>query len=157
LKSGDVITAVASLALVFILVMSVLSIALVPMNSASGVDVTSIVSVLVSALIVGYVFAGKIREESRMMSIGKIAVLSVVVVVFVVMMVFGAVGYYNAVVDDYLRNTYSTGSWTNHDWFAYGVMKLFEDTALFTVSALALGFVGLYLGSIRKPSAKTKE
>jgi phosphoglycerol transferase MdoB-like AlkP superfamily enzyme len=157
LKFGDVITAVASLAVVFILVNSVLGIALIPMNSTWGLDVTSIVSLLVSALIVGYVFAGKIREESRMISIGKVVVLFAVVIFFAARIGYGAIGHYSALVDENLRNMYSTSTWTNTNWFAHEAMALHLLNAVPVVYALVFGFIGLYLGSMRKPSAKTKE
>ena len=149
--------AVASWAVVYILVYSMLSIALVPMNSYWGLNIAFIVSVLVSALIVGYVFAGKIREESRMASIGKVVVLSAFVIMFAAMIIYGAIGHYNAAIDEYLQNTYSTSSWTNTDWAAYEGVALVLNTAVNVLGVLALGFVGLYLGSMRKPSAKTKE
>ena len=44
MKFGDVIVTVASLVVVFILVDSVLGLALVPMNSAWGLDVDLVVS-----------------------------------------------------------------------------------------------------------------
>jgi hypothetical protein len=156
LKFSDVIVAVASMTVIFILLDTLLWIALIPINSAWA-DPANIVVILVSALIVGYVFAGKIREESRMTSIGKVVVLHAVVTLFVVMMFFATVGHYNAYVDEYLRNTYSTGSWTNAQWFANEGMVLLEDAGTYVALALALGFVGLYVGSMRKPSAKTKE
>jgi hypothetical protein len=157
LKFGDVITAVASMFVLIILIGFLLNFALIPMNTYWGGAVSNFVSVLVSALIVGYVFAGKIREESKMISIGKIVVLSAFVMVFALMMMYGAIGHYSAEVDETLRNTYSTwSSWTNTDWFAYEMMELVFDAALFAVSTLAFGFIGLYLGSmLRKPSAKT--
>jgi hypothetical protein len=157
LKFGDVITAVASLVVVELLVASVLNLALVPISSILGVDVAAIVSFLVSGLVVGYVFAGKIREESRMTSIGKVVVLGAVLVMFVALIGPGAIGHYSDMVDENLKNTYSTGSWTNTDWFAYEHMALLELPAVLTVFALVFGFIGLYLGSMRKPSAKTKE
>jgi hypothetical protein len=157
LKFSDVILAVASWLVVFILVHTVLSIALIPMNSYWGFNVDSILSFLISGLIVGYVFAGKIREESRMVSIGKIVVLSAVLTIFATMIGVAATGHYNAWVDESLRNMYSSGSWTNTDWVGFEHMMLLEWVAFPVVFALALGFIGLYLGSIRKPSAKTKE
>jgi hypothetical protein len=36
-------------------------------------------------------------------------------------------------------------------------MLLGLEDALFAVYGLVFGFIGLYLGSMRKPSAKTKE
>ena len=134
-----------------------LIIALVPMNSYWGLNIAFIVSVLVAALIVGYVFAGKIREESRMASIGKVVVLSAFVIMFAAMIIYGAIGHYDAAIDEYLQDTYSTGSWTNTDWVAFEHMMLVEWTVFPVVYALAFNFVGLYLGSMRKPSAKTKE
>jgi len=157
LKFGDVIVAVASWAVVYLLVYSVLSIALVPMDSFWGLNVAFVVSVLVSALIVGYVFAGKIQEESRMASIGKLAVLSAFVIMFAAMIIYGAIGHYSAAIDEYLQNTYSTDSWTNADWAAYEGVVLVLNTVVNVLGVLVLGFVGLYLGSMRKPSAKTKE
>jgi len=156
LKFGDVIIVVASWQVVFILVHTVLSLVLIPMNSYWGFNVDSIVSFLVSALIVGYVFAGKIRE-SRMMSIGKVVVLSAVLTMFATMIGVSATGHYNAWVDENLRNTYSTGSWTNTDWVAFEHMMLIEWAVFPVVYALVFNFVGLYLGSMRKPSAKTNE
>jgi hypothetical protein len=157
LKFEDVIMAVASLIVVYILVYSVLSMALVPTNSSWGLNVAFIVSVLVSALIVGYFFAGKIQEESRMASVGKIVVLSAFVIMFVVLIGSGAIGHHNALTDETLRNTYHTSSWTNTDWVAYETVALVLNTAVNVLGVLALGFVGLYLGSMLKPSAKTKE
>jgi hypothetical protein len=157
LKFSDVILAVASWQVVFILVHTVLSIALIPMNSYWGFNVDSILSFLVSALIIGYVFAGKIREESKLISIGKVVVLSTVLTMFATMIGVSATGHYGAWVAENLQNMYSTGSWTNTDWVAFEHMMLLEWTLFPIVYALAFGFIGLYLGSMRKPSAKTKE
>ena len=157
MKFGDVIVAVASWQVVFILVHTVLSIALIPISSYWGFNVDSILSFLVSALIVGYVFAGKIREESKMVSIGKIVVLSAVLTMFATMIGVSATGHYNAWVDESLRNMYSTGSWTNTDWVAFEHMMLVEWAVFPVVYVLVFSFIGLYLGSMRKPSAKTKE
>ena len=157
MKFGDVIIVVASWQVVFILVHTVLSIALIPISSYWGFNVDSILSFLVSALIVGYVFASKIQEESRMVSIGKIVVLSAVLTMFATMIGVSATGHYNAWVDENLRNTYSTSSWTNTEWVAFEHMMLIEWTLFPVVYALVFNFIGLYVGSMRKPSAKTKE
>jgi len=156
LKFGEVVVAVASLAVVYILVYSVLGIALVPMISGWGLDVAFAVSVLVSSLIVGYFFAGKIQEESKMASIGKIVVLFAFVIMLLALMGSG-VGHSSAMIDENLQNMYDTSSWTNTDWVAHEMMAVVLIASMNIVLALALGFVGLYLGSMRKPSAKTKE
>jgi hypothetical protein len=151
LKFGDVIMAVASMTLVELLVGTVLNLALVPISSVTGVDVAAVVSFLIAGLVVGYVFAGKIREESRMASIVKIAVLFAVLIMLIAGSVVAATGHYSDMVDDTLRSMYSTDSWTNGDWFAYEHMALFELTAVLVLLGLAFGFIGLYLGSMRKP------
>jgi len=153
---GDVIVAVASLAVVYVLIYSVVSVALVPMNSVWGLNVAFVVSVLVSASIVGYVFAGKIREESRMVSIGKVVVLFAFVIMLLALMGSG-VGHSGALIDENLQNMYDTSSWTNTDWFAHEMMAVVGNTSVNILLALALSFIGLYLGSMRTPSAKTKK
>ena len=64
--------AVASGFVLFIVLNMVLDI---PMDHEWEYSAVEFVSLFVAALIVGYVFAGKIREESRMTSIGKIVVM----------------------------------------------------------------------------------
>ena len=156
MKFGDVILAVASLAVIYILVYSVLGIALVPMNSVWGLNGAFFVSVLVSASIVGYVFAGKIREESRMVSMGKVVVLFAFVIIFLAL-ICSVGGHSGALTDEDLQNMYDTSSWTNMDWVAYEKVVVALNISVNVLVVLALGFVGLYLGSMRKPSAKTKE
>jgi hypothetical protein len=154
LKFGDIIVAVASMAVIFTLVAALLWITLVPMNTALG-DPLNIVSILVSGLIVGYVFAGKIREESRMASIGKVVVLFAVVMLFAVIMWFAPVGHYGRWTDEYINSTYPSHGVTNEDWVAYENVVEFMIAGMYVALSLALGFIGLYIGSMRKPSTKT--
>ena len=147
--------AVASGFVLFVVLDMVLNI---PMDHEWEYSVVRLVSLLVAALIVGYVFAGKIREESRMKSIGKIVVMAGFVGIFIIMMSYAAVSpRYTNQVDQLFRNSTSTSSWTNADWLANETMALWYNVGLTVLEVLVLSFVGLYLGSIRKPSAKTKE
>jgi hypothetical protein len=156
LKFGDVIIAVASLTVAFFLFDCVFNLALVPATSSDyGAMVAVIISILLSGLVVGYVFAGKIQEESRRASIGKIVVLFTAVFGLLIVTVYGTIYHYGAMVDENLSSMYNTGSWTNTTWFAYEITMLTVATAMFIVFALVFGFIGLYLGSMRKPSAKT--
>jgi hypothetical protein len=152
LKFGDVVVAVASLTVIYVLIYSVLSIALVPMISGWGLNVAFVVSVLVSGLIVGYFFAGRIREEPKMVSIGKMVILFAFVIMLFVLMGSGG-GHSNAMIDENLTNMYDTSSWTNTDWFAYETMAGVGIVSVNVLLALALSFVGLYLGAMLKPSA----
>jgi flagellar biosynthesis protein FliQ len=156
LKFSDIIVAVASLIVVAWLVNAVLNFALIPMSTSVGGDLAFILSALVSAIIVGYVFAGKIREESRMASIGKIVVLFAVVMMLAVWTTGGATVHYSAWIDENLKNMYNTTSWANVDWFWFEMMLTMAITAVYAVYTLVFGFIGLYVGSMRKPSAKTK-
>lgn len=88
MKFDDVITAVASLAVVYMLLDFVLLAVVINVNSYWAPDIATAVSVLVASLIVGYVFAGKIKEESRIGAIGRIVVLFTVVSTFYTMALF---------------------------------------------------------------------
>jgi hypothetical protein len=151
LKFGDVVMATASASVIDVLLFAVLGLVLVPAGSYSGLLVAGSVSGLVASLVVGYVFAEQIREESRMRSVAEIVVLFTVVIIFVSLMLYGAIGHYNALVDENLQKMYSIGSWTNTDWYSYEVMSLYLSTALNCVILLVLGFIGLYAGSMLKP------
>jgi hypothetical protein len=153
LKFSDVILAVATVGVIDVLVYFVLGIALIPsMGSYWGLNSAAIVSILVAGLVVGFAFAGKIQEESRIRAVGKIAVLFGAVMSSAVMIAISANGYYNAWVTEYLQSTFSTGAWTTTDWYVYGQLVLAFQVALNVLLALVLGFIGLYVGSmLRKP------
>jgi hypothetical protein len=153
-RFGDIITAVAAGTVIFIVLYYLLALMFVPaVGTDYGLLVSFVVGMLVASLVVGYVFAGQIRQ-SRLGSIGRITALIGVVVLFSVMISFAANGYYGAWVDDYLRSNFSTGSWTTMDWLVYGQLVLLSETAIDVVLAVVLSFVGLYAGSMRKVSAK---
>jgi hypothetical protein len=73
LKFGEVVMATATASVVYALLRAVIGLALAA--SYSGTLATGITSFLFGGLVAGYVFAGKIREDSRMRSIAKIIVL----------------------------------------------------------------------------------
>jgi flagellar biosynthesis protein FliQ len=157
LKFGDIIIAVASLFVVAWVINTLLNFVLVPASTSFGGDLAFILSALVSGLVVGYFFAGKMREESRMSSIGKVVVLFAVLMIFVMNM--GAMAtHYPRFIDEQISNTYSnTISWSNLQWFWYETAYLMLIATVYAVYSLVFGFIGLYLGSMRKPSARTKE
>ena len=155
LKFGDIIIAVASLLLVAWFIDTLLNFVLIPASTSYGGDVAYILCVLISGLVVGYVFAGKLREESRWVSIGKVVVLFAVAMMLVVGVMSAPLGHYNAWADENLQKMYNTTSWTNAEWFWYEMALLIMVTSLYAVYTLVFGFIGVYLGSMRKPSAKT--
>jgi hypothetical protein len=150
LKFSDVVTAVASLVVVDTLLNSVLLAVFVPVMSAGGTDVAFIISFLVASLIVGYVFALKIQEESRRGAIGSIVVLSTVVVMLAVI-AFIASPLASPAVKESLNSMFNTSGWTNYDWFDAAFMVV----ALNMVYALVFSFIGLYAGSMLRKPKKT--
>ncbi len=125
----------ASALVIYWLLYAVLSIVFV---SVPILHVPAYASPLISAIVVGYVFAGKIKEDSRMRSIGKIVVLFTVLVMLVYSVYFSYISY----------------TFTGHlgDW-----VGATADIVAIVVATALFGAVGLYVGSIRTPSAKTKK
>ena len=77
MKFKNVIIATVSAALIEWLVYGVLALVLVPVNAYWGFETAALVSILFAGVVVGYVFSGKMQEESsRMKSIGKIVLVS---------------------------------------------------------------------------------
>lgn len=151
MKFDDVITAVASLAVVYMLLDFVLLAVVINVNSYWAPDIATAVSVLVASLIVGYVFAGKIKEESRIGAIGRIVVLFTVVSTFYTMALFTN-PYGGAIIEEILESMFSTSGWTTMDWVVYSQLLMVMIVALNVVFDLVFGFIGLYAGSmLRKP------
>ena len=156
MKFGDVILAVATVAVIDVLVDFVLSMVLIPsVGSYWGLNSSFILSALVAGLVVGWVFAGKIQEESRMRAVGKIAVLLGAVEAVAVMLSASANSYFSAYLKETLQSMFSTGAWTTMDWFVYTQLGLLEGIVFNVVLVLVLGFVGLYAGSKFRMPKKT--
>jgi hypothetical protein len=154
LRFGEIVSAVAAGTVISMMLDYVFGLAFVAaMGTSFGLLVAFVLAILVASLVVGYVFAEQI-QESRLGSIGRIAALGGVVVMFTVMISFAANGYYGLWAGDYLRSNFSTGSWTTMDWFIYGQMVLITEVVIHLVLALAMKFIGLYVGSMRKVSSK---
>ena len=157
MKFGEMITAVASLAVVYILLFSGLFGVMITVNTYGGLDIATIISVLVASLIVGYVFAGKIKEESRIGAIGRIVVLSTVVLTLFTMALLTN-PYVGTVIEETLESMFSTSVWTTLDWITYSQLLMLMIVALNVVFDLVFGFVELYAGSmLRKATKKVKK
>jgi hypothetical protein len=151
LKFGDVVLATASLALIGFLLNSVLRVAFIPLASADVSELLAwIIAFLVTSLIVGYVFALKIQEASRIKAIGKIVVLSSLAVMLLIMVWF-ANPMANPAIKGTITSMFNTSGWTNSDWSVYSALLATVDT----VVALVFNFIGLYAGSMLKKSKNT--
>jgi len=156
LKFGDVIFAVASIDVVQVMIWYVLGSGLIPsIGSYWGLNSAGIISMLIAALVVGYVFAGKIQEESRIRAVGKISVLSAWVIAFYEMISASANPYYKDWIDETLKSMYTTSAWTTTDWYVYGHLALMTYVVINVVLVVVLIFIGLYAGSmLRKPEKR---
>jgi hypothetical protein len=154
-KFGDVITAVASLTVISLLLVFLFLAVLVPVDSTWGLDVANTLSILVASLIVGYVFAVKIQEDSRMRAVGKIAVLSTVVMAFATMTSLAVNPYMGAYMDESIASMFTTSGWTTVDWLSYSHVVVMMIVAVNCVFALVFSFIGLYAGSMLRKPKKT--
>ena len=152
MKFSDAILATASAFVIYWLLYAVLMV--VSLSVIWGIYVATYVSPLLSAIVVGYIFAKKIKEESRIRSIGKVVVLTVVLVMLVYYMSY-VIGHSGTAIDEFLRNTFSTGSWTTMDWVRYETMYTMVNTAAVAVFVALFSFIGLYVGSMLKKPKKT--
>ena len=144
MKFSDVIMAAALLFVVGLVLCGPLFVLFAPLKS-SMTSVASIIAVLIVSIIVGYLFAVQIREESRLRAIGSIVLLATAG-----LMIF-MVGWYanplaSPAIKDSIQSIFNTSGWTDYDWFAYTALVMGLEIILFVV----LGFVGLYVGSMLK-------
>jgi hypothetical protein len=92
LRFGDVITAVASLFLVTVLISYPLEVVLISiLGLYLGPLIGASVSVLLGALIIGYVFSGR-TEDGRKEAIAKISILFTVLMVFSIVLTNAVLG-----------------------------------------------------------------
>jgi hypothetical protein len=154
LKFSDAVIATVSLVLVGLILNAFLMVTFAPLSSTLTSDMLAfIIAFLVASFVVGYIFALKIQEESRIRAIGVIVVLSAFT-----KLIFDSIWIANPFASpwlgDSLNSMFNTSGWTNYDWNAYSALLV----SAIAIIALVINFIGLYAGSmLRKPSAKTKE
>ena len=150
MKFSDVVIATASLVLIGLALDAVLKVLFIPLNSNESELLAYIVAWLVASLIVGYVFALQIQDESRIRAIGGIVVLSAFTLMF-----FLGVWIANPLASPWfkesLESMFNTSGWTNYDWSAYTALVTTVDI----VFGLVFSFIGLYAGSMLRKPKKT--
>ena len=151
MKFSDVIIATVSLFLVGFILFAILAVAFIPLNSSSMSDqLAFIIGFLVASLVVGYVFALKIQEGSRIRAIGVIVVLSTftkVVSDFAV----SANSFASSWFRDSLNSMFNTSGWTDYDWNAYAALSV----SMQVIIGLVISFIGVYIGSMLRKPKKT--
>ena len=151
MKFSDVVIATAALDLFGVILYAILLVAFVPLKPNTTSDWLSyIISYLVVSLVVGYVFALKIQEESRIRAVLSIAVLSSLLAIFFfaisIASPFGSPWF-----KDSLSTSINTSGWTDYQWFAYTSLFVSLDVLI----GFVLSFIGLYAGSMLRKPKKT--
>jgi hypothetical protein len=119
-----------------------------------GGIVTGVVSTFLSALVVGYIFAGKILEARRE-TIAKIAVLSAALVMVSTVNLVAALPDFGPNLKEIYQEMYPNAvNWSLSEWLAAEMMIIYLEMVLNAVTALVLGFIGLYVGSMLRRPAK---
>jgi len=156
LKFGDVVMSVASIAVIFALIAFPLEMVWFSALGISGMTnwgyiVSLIVSLFLSALISGYIFAGKIWEARRE-SITKITALwAALMMLFAIIVPASIADWGLSVKEEYLAEN-PGATLSTSEWVTWEMMFLDMFTFLMVVMALVLGFIGLYVGSmLRRP------
>jgi len=156
LKFGDLVMSVASMAVVFALIAFPLEMVWLSALGISGMSnwgyiVNLLVSLFLSALISGYIFAGKIWEARRE-AVTKIAVLWAALVMLFAIIAPASIADYGLLIKEEYLAANPGATLSTSEWVTWEYMYLDMFTFLMVGFSLVLGFVGLYIGSmLRKP------
>jgi len=153
LKFSDIVIAVASIGVIFALIAFPLELVFVSaLGLKLGQDIGGFGSLFLSALIGGYIFAGKIWEARRE-ALTKITVLWAAFMGVIVMMIPAGVAHWGLMAEEEFQLMYpGAAEPSTAEWVSYEMMYNGSFSFLIVGSALLLGFIGLYIGSmLRKP------
>jgi len=156
LKFGDLVMSGATIAVIDALIAAPLEIVLLLALGISDMNnwgslVSLIASFFLSALISGYIFAGKLWEARRE-AITKIAVLWAALNMLIALIIPASLAHWGLKAQEEFQAMYPGTTLSTREWVTWEVMT--QDLAVFltVVMALVLGFIGLYIGSmLRKP------
>ncbi len=156
MKFGDVVTAVASLVVILVLMEFLLGMILVPSGLDPSGNITSIISIFLTSLVVGIVFARRIWAEAGIETIGKITLLGSVLMVYYTVN-FPALGDWTPAVKEAIQKANPTSTFSTSQWLTFETMTLLEVVVINMVMAIVFGFIGLYIGSMLRKPKKTLE
>lgn len=160
LKFSDVVIAVASISVIFALIAAPLDMVLFSALGISGMNnwgymVSLIVSFFLSALISGYIFAGKIWEARRE-AITKITALWAALVMLVAMNL-PALADWGTKAKEEFQAANPGKTLSTSEWLTWEYMYLDVFTFLMVGMTLVLGAIGLYVGSMLRKPAKSQK
>ena len=148
MKFGDVATAVASLFIITILISYPLEVLLISfLDLTLAPTVGAIISVLLSAVTIGYIFSGKIANGNRWV-IMKISVLFAVLMLFLIVLNNAVLGSY---FTDWVQETYMesnpSASLSTFEWFLVGGLFIGSQMFMNAIVLLVFSLMGLFVGS----------
>ena len=156
MKFGDIVIAVASLAVILLFIEVLLGL---PLITAIGWDwgptVLGIISFLLSGLFVGVIFSKKIWEEDGMKTIAKIIVLGAVLLMLFYAVEVPATSDWTQLVKENYQNANPGKTLTTSQWWSVESAALGEVIALNLAIAIVLTFIGLCIGSMLRKPRKT--
>jgi hypothetical protein len=149
LRLGDVIAAVASLFLVTVLISYPLEMVLIStLGLHSGPPIGAAISVLLGALIIGFIFSGR-ANNGRKEAIAKISVLFTVLMLFSIVLNNAVLGedFSNWVHESYQESN-PTASLTTFEWFLVGGLFIGSQMFMNGIVLFLLSLIGLFIGSM---------
>jgi hypothetical protein len=156
LKFGDIITAVASLAIIAVLIMFPTTLVLTPaLGNFEGFMLSAVIAFLLSAIIVGYVFTQNIWQENRIKTIARITVLFTLLVMTLVLVENAASGDWTPMIRIDYQNANPSATPSTSDWYYIERLAIIQDDFINVILMLAITFTGLYIGSTLKRPKKT--
>lgn len=156
MKFGDVVMATASAMVIYVLIGFPLHLALTsPLGYFWGSLVGSVIAFLITGVVVGYVYAGKIWEENRLRTIGEIAVLAAVLIAFAVTMETAAYPHWGVWMQAQYEAENPGAVVAETDWYFIEGMMLSRMVFINMVLVLVLGYVGVFVGSMFKKPVKS--
>lgn len=158
MRFDDVVTAVASLFLVTVLISYPLETVLISiLGLFSGPLIGAMVSVLLGALIIGYVFSGR-TENCRKEAIVRISVLFTVLMVFSIILNNAVLGQdFTKWFHETYQESNPTASLTTFEWFLVGGPFIGSQMFMNIIVLFPVSFIGLYAGSTLKKTTKKQE
>ena len=148
MKFGDVATAVASLFLITVLISYPLEVLLISfLDLTLAPTVGAVISVLLGAVTIGYIFSGKIANDKRWVII-KISVLFTVLMLFSIVLNNAVLGSYFAELaqETYMQSNPSA-SLSTFEWFLVGGLFIGSQMFMNAIVLLVFSLMGLFVGS----------
>lgn len=150
------IIAAASLAIISKIIYLPLAFVLYPpLGPSDGSLVGAIISILAAAIITGYIYTQKIWQENRTGTITKTTVLLTAFVWLEALIETAPSADWTPKIRAEWLGLNPTATPTATEW--YYIENLILNVSIFAtiIIALALGFIGLYIGSTLKKPTKT--